>query len=72
MNKLCAIIAVLFLINGCRKGETIEPEFYSCNFNFQDSSSILITRYQGLLNEIVSEGVTGIMMSVYKPSSGMG
>ncbi len=27
--------------------------------------------YQGLLNEIVSEGVTGIMMSVYKPSSGM-
>lgn len=73
MNKLCVILAVLFLIYGCRKGETIEPEFYSCNFNFQDSSTANPDhqKYQDLLNDITSNGVVGITMSVYKPQNGI-
>lgn len=73
MNKLCVILAVLFLMYGCRKGETIEPEFYSCNFNFQDSSTTNPDhqKYQDLLNDITSNGVVGITMSVYKPQNGI-
>lgn len=73
MNKLCVILAVLFLMYGCRKGETIEPEFYSCNFIFQDSSTTNPDhqKYQDLLNDITSNGVVGITMSVYKPQNGI-
>ncbi len=73
MNRLYTILLVSLFLNACRKGETIEPDFYSCNFNFPDSSIAHPDhqRYQDLLNEIVSDGVTGIMMSVCKPSTGM-
>lgn len=73
MNKIFIALVGLVVLNGCRKGETIEPTFYLCNFNFQDSSMTNPDHhvYQDLLDAIISDGVTGIMMSVYKPSSGM-
>jgi D-alanyl-D-alanine carboxypeptidase len=63
----------MLLLYSCRKGENIEPEFYSCNFNFDDSS---VTnpdniKYQTLINEITASGVVGITMSVFNTNSGM-
>jgi len=54
-------------------GETIEPDFYSCLPYVMDSSLTNPNqqKYQQLLNDITAEGVVGLLMSVYQPSSGM-
>lgn len=73
MNKLLMIVVALFFFYGCREGENIEPAFYTCEFNFPDSSFTNPEHqpYQDLLDEIISNGVVGITMSVYKPQEGM-
>ena len=67
------MLTLLMLSSSCRKGETIEPIFYNCNFNFADSSSknLNSNTYQSLLNDINSTGAVGITMSVYHPQTGM-
>ncbi|MBK8881489.1 MAG: beta-lactamase family protein [Bacteroidales bacterium] len=73
MIKTKYFIIVLLMLNSCRKGEPIEPVFYDCNFNFADSSSTNpdMDKYQSLLNDMTSEGVVGVTMSVYHTQSGM-
>jgi len=73
MNKITNLLIVLLFISACREGENIEPSFYTCEFNFPDSSLThpQHQQYQNLLNEIVSNGVVGISMSVFKPQDGM-
>jgi D-alanyl-D-alanine carboxypeptidase len=67
----CAL--ALLLLFSCRKGEDIEPSFYDCNFSFSDSSSTNpdANAYQALIDGITSQGVVGITMSVYHPSTGI-
>jgi len=64
---------VLLLLYSCRKGEDIKPEFYDCSFNFADSSAANPdnNKYQALLDEMTSNGVVGVTMSVYRPQTGM-
>ncbi|HSF89926.1 MAG TPA: serine hydrolase, partial [Saprospiraceae bacterium] len=73
MNKLLIMLMAFSFCYGCREGENIEPAFYACEFNFPDSSlaNPEHQQYQDLLDEIVSNGVVGITMSVYKPQHGM-
>lgn len=73
MNKLLAILMALGIFSSCRQGETIEPSFYTCDFHFQDSSLANPDhqKYQQLLDDIVTDGVVGMMMSIYHPSTGM-
>lgn len=73
MNKLFALLVALAVFAGCREGETIDPAFYTCGFDFQDSSlsNPDQQKYQDLLNDIISNGVVGITMSVFKPQNGM-
>jgi D-alanyl-D-alanine carboxypeptidase len=75
MNRLTLLIAaaLLLVFHSCKKGETIAPENYNCNFNFADSSAVNpdASKYQGLLDGITSQGVVGIMMSVCRPQTGM-
>lgn len=73
MNKITTLLIAILFISACREGETIEPSFYSCEFNFPDSSLIHPQHqpYQDLLDEIISNGVVGMTMSVYKPQTGM-
>lgn len=73
MNKLLILLMAILFLYGCREGENIDPVFYTCEFNFADSSLTHPEhqQYQNLLDEIVSNGVVGITMSVYKPQSGM-
>ena len=73
MNKLKYIVFALFLFSSCHKGEQINPAFYTCHFNFVDSSSTNPnkTKYQSLLDGITSSGAVGITMAVYKTQTGM-
>jgi len=73
MNKLVYIIFNILLLIACRKGEELEPVFYNCNFNFPDSSSANPnnTKYQLLLDDMTSNGVVGVTMSVNHPSTGI-
>jgi len=73
MNKTIYFILTLLLLNACRKGETIEAEFYNCNFNFADSSLANPNNmnYQSLLNDLTASGVVGVTLSVYQPEQGM-
>lgn len=73
MNKIFALLVVIAVFSACRDGETIGPSFYTCDFNFPDSSlsNPDHQQYQDLLNQIISDGVVGITMSVYKPQTGM-
>lgn len=73
MNKLIILFLALGILSGCREGETIEPTFYTCDFSFEDSSLTHPDqqKYQQLLDDIVSDGAVGMLMSVYHPSSGM-
>ena len=73
MNKFIILLVALVAVSACRDGETIEPSFYTCAFNFPDSSLSNPDHqlYQDLLNEIISNGVVGITMSVSKPQTGM-
>lgn len=73
MNKIATLLIAILFLSACREGETIEPAFYTCDFNFPDSSLMHPEhqQYQDLLDEIISNGVVGITMSVYKPQDGM-
>ncbi len=73
MNKLLILLMAIVFFYGCREGENIDPSFYTCEFNFPDSSLTHPEhqQYQNLLDEIVSNGVVGITMSVYTPQDGM-
>lgn len=73
MTKTVCFILALLLFNACRKAENIEPEFYSCNFNFADSSLVNPNndKFQSLLEDMTSSGVVGVTMSVYQPQAGM-
>jgi len=73
MNKGLYPILFIVLLCSCKKGENIDPDFYACNFNFSDSSSIHPddVKYQALLDDLTSKGVVGITMSVFKPVTGM-
>lgn len=73
MTKLSCFIIALLLFSSCRKGEYIEPESYNCSFSFTDSSSVNPDNsvYQALIDDITAKGVVGILMSVYKPLTGM-
>jgi D-alanyl-D-alanine carboxypeptidase len=73
MTKTTYFIIALLLLHACRKGESIEPGFYDCNFNFADSSSSNPNnnKYQSLINDMTSSGVVGVTMSVYHTQSGM-
>jgi D-alanyl-D-alanine carboxypeptidase len=73
MNRIIIFTFIIISFLSCRKGEDIEPAFYNCNFNFTDSSSANThdAEYQALLHGMTSDGVVGIMMSVYRPNTGM-
>jgi D-alanyl-D-alanine carboxypeptidase len=73
MNKFVIIFLSVILFASCRKGENIEPSFYSCNFPFADSSNGNPdnTRYNSLLANLTSSGVPGILMSVYHQDKGL-
>ena len=73
MNKFIILLVALVAVTACTDGETIGPAFYTCDFNFPDSSlsNPDHQQYQDLLNQIISDGVVGITMSVYKPQTGM-
>lgn len=73
MNKLIYVLLFSIIIISCRKGNDIQQEFYTCNFNFVDSSlsNINHNKYQTLLNDITRSGVVGITMSVYHQQTGM-
>lgn len=73
MKKIILMSLALFAISSCKKGETIEPNFYDCRFNFVDNSAKnpKNKQYQALLDEIVGKGVVGITMSVFHPETGM-
>jgi hypothetical protein len=73
MNKSLYFLSLLFFLNSCRKGETIDPVFYDCTSGFSDSSSINPKRnsYQLALNNMTSKGVVGVTMSVYHTQTGM-
>lgn len=73
MNKTIYFILALFLLNSCHKGEDINPTFYKCNFDFTDSSSANPNnnKYQTLINEMTSNGVVGVTMSVYNNQAGI-
>lgn len=73
MRKILLISFLILLLNACEKPEVIEPETYSCSFDFSDTSPVhpKATHYQNQLDEIVQKRTVGIMMSVYHPNSGM-
>jgi len=73
MNKTLFFILALFFLNACHKGEDINPTYYSCNFNFADSSysNPNNNKYQLLINGMTSTGVVGVTMSIFEPQTGM-
>jgi D-alanyl-D-alanine carboxypeptidase len=73
MSKSLYFLFILFFLNSCRKGETIDPVFYDCTSGFSDSSSTNPKRnsYQLALNNMTSKGVVGVTMSVYHNQTGM-
>src|SRR5690554_3831720 len=73
MTKILYILLALFILSACRKAEEIEPNFYNCAKSFEENNIIHPNnhKYQSLLDEITSNGVVGIIMSVHQPGSGM-
>ncbi|MBP6977246.1 MAG: hypothetical protein PHD61_12740 [Bacteroidales bacterium] len=57
----------------CQKGESIDPPFYASDFPYPDSSvhNPGNARYSSLLLELTSNGVPGVLMSVYHPKDGL-
>lgn len=74
-NKSLFILLIisLYTLYGCHKGEVINANYYTCNFNFEDSSATNPENntYQAVLDEMTSSGVVGVLMSVYHPQTGM-
>jgi D-alanyl-D-alanine carboxypeptidase len=73
MNKIFILILGIILCTSCRKGENIDPSFYSCNLPFADSSSRNPDngKYNSLLANLTSSGVPGILMSVFHKDKGL-
>jgi D-alanyl-D-alanine carboxypeptidase len=73
MNKIFTLILVAALLSSCRKGEDLPLSFYTCNFDFPDSSALNPGngKYGTLLESLTGEGVPGITMSVYHPETGL-
>ncbi len=73
MKKILYIPFFILAFNSCEKPDIIEPQNYSCRFDFTDTSSHhpKALQYQNQLDEIVRKRTVGIMMSVYHPNSGM-
>lgn len=72
MKKALCLSFFILVFNSCEKSDSIEPQNYSCNFDFTDTSPTnpKASQYQNLLNEIVQKRTVGIMMSVYHSNSG--
>lgn len=72
-KKYLFLLLSLIVLSRCEKGKKIEPAYYTCSFNFADSSENhpQNIQYQSLLNELTQNGVVGVSMSVYHPQSGM-
>lgn len=73
MTKTIYFALALLVLVACRKGEDINPTFYSCGFNFSDSSSVNPNhhQYRTLINDMTSSGVVGVTMSVYHEQTGI-
>lgn len=73
MNKILKLLPLFILFYACQKGENLNPPFYECDFPYLDSSvqNPGNARYSSLLSELTSNGVPGIMMSVYHPEDGL-
>jgi D-alanyl-D-alanine carboxypeptidase len=73
MTKSIYFILVLIFLDSCNNSETIEPTFYSCDFNFADNSAANPNKnkYQSLINDMTTSGVVGVTMSVYHTQTGM-
>ncbi|WP_200979086.1 serine hydrolase [Echinicola sp. 20G] len=73
MNRTLTILFAILLLSSCREGDDIAPAFYTCGFTFSDSSAENENnaKYQNLMDEIVSNGVVGMTMSVYQPQTGI-
>jgi len=73
MRLFITLIATVAIIVSCRKAEDIQPAFYQCNINYNDSSSANPNDiiYQKILDDITNSGVVGATMSVYTKDYGM-
>lgn len=73
MIKAFSVTILVLTIFACQPDEIMEPNFYSCNLPYNDSSAInpKNQNYQRLLNDIVQSGVPGIMMSINTPQHGL-
>jgi D-alanyl-D-alanine carboxypeptidase len=73
MKRVILFLFYLSILASCKKGEHIDTQYYSCSYNFTDSSfaNPKHQQYQLLLDEMTEAGVVGVTMSVYRPSSGI-
>jgi D-alanyl-D-alanine carboxypeptidase len=73
MNKYIILSILFALFITCQKGEDIAPDYYNCQFNFNDSSATHPKNldYQNLLHSMTSKGVVGVSMSVFHNETGM-
>ncbi len=71
-SKIYSLLFLFLACFGCTKSEPGSPDVYACSFAFADSSqqNPMNTKYQGLLDNISTSGVPGIMLSVYNPEDG--
>ncbi len=72
IKNIFFILCILILIS-CKKSEIHPSSYYDCNLNFIDSSLNNPNHhaYQSHLNNITSQGIVGINMSIYKPQTGI-
>lgn len=73
MRIILGLFMGCLFFSACVKNTVVNPQQYSCNLGFADSSAANAgnAAYQSLLKKITGQGVAGIMMSVYKPAAGM-
>jgi D-alanyl-D-alanine carboxypeptidase len=66
INNWYFLLPMICLFSACKMDKEIAPSLYDCTAN----NSFENAQYQQLLDEIVGNGVPGIMMCVYKPDEG--
>jgi D-alanyl-D-alanine carboxypeptidase len=73
MKVFITLIAAIIILASCRKAEIIQPDFYQCNINYNDSSLANPNDfiYQKILDDMTNSGVVGVTMSVYIKNYGM-
>ena len=73
MRVFITFIMAMLIMASCRKAEDIQPAFYECDINYNDSSSVNPDNsvYQKILDDITGSGVVGVTMSVYTKEYGM-